>query len=76
MAEENYMNQGPAVSPQEEVKAEQNKRQRTGSGSSSQEGTLKAVELRNEPKVDTGCRCERSNLGRGQRGRPDVKAKY
>ena len=34
MAEENYMNQGPAVSPQEEVKAEQNRRQQTGSASS------------------------------------------
>jgi hypothetical protein len=39
MAEENYMNQGPAVSPQEEVKAEQNKRQRTGSGSSGPGGS-------------------------------------
>ena len=39
MAEENYMNQGPAVSPQEEVKAEQNKRQRTGSGSSAPGGS-------------------------------------
>ena len=39
MAEENYMNQGPAVSPQEEVKAEQNKRQQTGSGSSGPGGS-------------------------------------
>ena len=39
MAEENYMNKGPAVSPQEEVKAEQNKRQRTGSGSSGPGGS-------------------------------------
>ena len=34
MAEEHHMNQGPAVSPQGEVMGEQNKRQRTGSGSS------------------------------------------
>ena len=33
MAEQNHTNQGPAVSPQEEMKAEQNRRQQTGSGS-------------------------------------------
>jgi ElaB/YqjD/DUF883 family membrane-anchored ribosome-binding protein len=33
MAEEHHVNQGPAVSPQGEVMGEQNKRQRTGSGS-------------------------------------------
>jgi len=38
MAEENQMNQGPAVSPQAEVTGEQNRRQRTGSGSSGQGG--------------------------------------
>ena len=39
MAEENHMNQGPAVSPQGEVMGEQNKRQRTGSGSSGPGGS-------------------------------------
>jgi len=34
MAEENHMNQGPAVSPQRKVMEEQNRRQRVGSGSS------------------------------------------
>jgi len=38
MAEENYMNQGPAVSPQEEMKAEQNRRQQTGSATSASGG--------------------------------------
>jgi ElaB/YqjD/DUF883 family membrane-anchored ribosome-binding protein len=42
MAEENYMNQGPAVSPQEEVKAEQNRRQQTGSASSGSGGHLQS----------------------------------
>jgi ElaB/YqjD/DUF883 family membrane-anchored ribosome-binding protein len=42
MAEENYMNQGPAVSPQEEVKAEQNKRQQTGSASSASGANLQS----------------------------------
>lgn len=32
MAEENYMNQGPEVSPQAEATGEQNKPQQTGSG--------------------------------------------
>jgi ElaB/YqjD/DUF883 family membrane-anchored ribosome-binding protein len=32
MAEENYMNQGPAISPQGGMSGEQNRRQRTGSG--------------------------------------------
>jgi len=48
MAEENHMNQGPAVSPQGEVMGEQNKRQRTGSGSSDRgrqsSGTSKRTE--------------------------------
>ena len=34
MTEENHTNQGSAVSPQGEATGEQNKRQRTGSGSS------------------------------------------
>jgi ElaB/YqjD/DUF883 family membrane-anchored ribosome-binding protein len=38
MAEENYMSQGSPVSPQEE----QNKRQRTGSGSSSSAANLQS----------------------------------
>ena len=42
MAEENHMNQGPAVSPQGEVKAEQNRRQQTGSGSSGSGGNLQS----------------------------------
>jgi ElaB/YqjD/DUF883 family membrane-anchored ribosome-binding protein len=42
MAEENYMNQGPAVSPKEEVKAEQNRRQQTGSASSGSGGNLQS----------------------------------
>jgi len=33
MAEENYMNQGPAVSPQADMTGEQNRGQRSGSGS-------------------------------------------
>jgi len=41
MAEESHMNQGPAVSPKEEVKAEQNRRQQTGSASGS-EGNLQS----------------------------------
>ena len=41
MAEENHMNQEPAVSPKEEVKAEQNRRQKTGSASGS-EGNLQS----------------------------------
>ena len=41
MAEEHHMNQGPAVSPQGEGKGEQNKRQRTGSGSSGPGENLK-----------------------------------
>jgi ElaB/YqjD/DUF883 family membrane-anchored ribosome-binding protein len=40
MAEEHHMNQGPAVSPQGEVKGEQNRRQQTGAGSSEQGGNL------------------------------------
>ena len=77
MAEENHMNKGPAVSPQGEVKGEQN---RTATN------RTRFVGLRREPpkqrhfetneNCDTGCRCERSNLGRGQRGYPDIKAKY
>ena len=49
MAEEDHMNQGPAVSPEEEVMREQNKRQRTGSGSSGaggSPGTSKRTESR------------------------------
>jgi len=42
MAEENQMNQGPAVSPQAEVTGEQNRRQRTGSGSSGPGGNLQS----------------------------------
>ena len=54
MAEENYMNQGPAVSPQEEVKAgtkqtATNRIRFVGTG-----GNLEAVELRSEPKVRLG----------------------
>jgi len=47
MAEENQMKQGPAVSPQAEVTGEQNRRQRTGSGSSGpggNRGTSKRTE--------------------------------
>ena len=39
MAEENQINRGPAVSPQEEVKGE-HRRQQTGSGSSGSGGNL------------------------------------
>jgi ElaB/YqjD/DUF883 family membrane-anchored ribosome-binding protein len=49
MAEEHHMNQGPAVSPQGEVMGEQNKQQRTGSGSSGaggSRGTSKRTESR------------------------------
>jgi ElaB/YqjD/DUF883 family membrane-anchored ribosome-binding protein len=42
MAEENYMNQGPAVSPQVEKMGEQNRRQRTGPGSSDPGGNLQS----------------------------------
>jgi hypothetical protein len=38
MAEENQMNKGPAVSPQGEIKGEQNRRQQTGPGSSGSGG--------------------------------------
>lgn len=38
MAEENHMNKGPAVSPQGEAKGEQNRRQHSGSASSSSGG--------------------------------------
>ena len=67
MAEENHMNQGPAVSPQGEVK-----------GGTKQTATnrIRFVGTRREPSkqwhfetnenCETGCRCERSNLGRGQ----------
>jgi ElaB/YqjD/DUF883 family membrane-anchored ribosome-binding protein len=42
MAEENYMNQGPAVLPQGDVKGEQNRGQQTGSGSSGPGGNLQS----------------------------------
>lgn len=42
MAEENQMNKGPAVSPQGEVKGEQNRRQQTGPGSSGSGGNLQS----------------------------------
>jgi ElaB/YqjD/DUF883 family membrane-anchored ribosome-binding protein len=42
MAEQNHMNKGPAVSPQGDVKAEQNRRQQTGSGSSDSGGNLQS----------------------------------
>ena len=42
MAEENHMNQGPAVSPQQEVKAEQNRRQQTGFASPGSGGNLQS----------------------------------
>ena len=42
MAEENHMNKGPAVSPQGEVKGEQNKRQQTGAGSSGPGGNVRS----------------------------------
>ena len=42
MAEENHMNKGPAVSPQGEVKGEQNRRQQSGSASSSSGGNLQS----------------------------------
>ncbi len=76
MAEENQMNKGPAVSPQGEVMGE--KKQTATKWN-------RFVGLRREPSnqhfetnenCETGCRCERSNLGRGQRGRPDFKTKY
>ena len=42
MAEENHMNKGPAVSPQGQVKGEQNRRQQTGASSSGQGGNLQS----------------------------------
>jgi len=39
---EDHMNKGPAASPQGEVKGEQNRRQQTGSGSSSSGGNLQS----------------------------------
>jgi hypothetical protein len=42
MAEENHMNQGPAVSPQGKVMEEQNRRQRIGSGPSGPGGNLQS----------------------------------
>ena len=76
MAEENYMNQGPAVSPQGEVKAEQNKRQQTGSGSSGPGGNVQSSGTSKRTKI-----ARRAAGASGQiwdeasRGRPDVKDK-
>jgi ElaB/YqjD/DUF883 family membrane-anchored ribosome-binding protein len=42
MAEQNHMNKGPAVSPQGDVKAEQNRGQQMGSGSSGPPGNLQS----------------------------------
>ena len=60
MAEENYMNQGPAVSPHEGITGEQNTRQRTGSGLSDpgenlqSSGTSKRTETLTQAARESG----------------------
>jgi ElaB/YqjD/DUF883 family membrane-anchored ribosome-binding protein len=58
MAEENHMNQGPAISAQGEVMGEQNRPQRTGSGSSGRghqsSGTSKRTESMTRAAAATG----------------------
>ena len=60
MAEENYMNQGPAVSPHGGITGEQNTRQRTGSGLSDpgenlqSSGTSKRTETLTQAARESG----------------------
>ena len=77
MAEENYMNQGPAVSPQGEVKGEQNRRQQTGSGSSGPGGNLQSSGTSKRTKTVTRAAGASGQIwDEANRGRPDVQAKY
>ena len=56
MAEENHMNQGPAVSPQGEVKGNKTNGNEPEPVRRAKEGTFKAVALRNERNCEAGCR--------------------
>ena len=77
MAEENQMNKGPAVSPQGEVKGEQNRRQQTGSGSSGSGGNLQSSGTSKRTKTATRAAGASGQVwDEATEGHSDIKAKY